>query len=148
MISTRRRFSCVTFLLILLIPSVSPMLHSRESASETREESIELPKLTVKGDAICSFGFGIALSRDRATMKVKRVFITNVTPGSIAAQRGLQEGDEIIALNGENVAGMDGEIKQGKQLFALLANQELGKTIDIDVIVHVTRKVTLQATGP
>lgn len=145
-----RRLHCfsIFLLFVLIAPQLIPTVRGAESAAQTKMESIQLPKLTVKGEAVCSFGFGVSFSRERETLKVKRVFISQVESGSAAEKRGLQVGDEIMAINGEKVAGMEGEIQRGKQFFDLLVDQEPGQTIDIEVVVRVTKKFTLSAAKP
>lgn len=109
-------------------------------------ESIELPKLRVKGHAACSFGFGLVGTRDPATKKISRLFISVVTPGSEAERRGLKVDDEILAINGEKVAGMDGWVKPGSRLFDLLVDQVPGETIELEVVVRTVRTLTLHAS--
>lgn len=140
-------FSCHTLLALILVLSGSgaATLRGEESQSSAKEESITLPKLSVKGEPVCSFGIGIVGTRDSKTKKIQRLFISVVVPGSTAEQRGLKVGDEILAINGRKVAGAEGEIKRGAWLFDQLADQEPGQTIDLEVAVRVVKQVTLRA---
>lgn len=108
------------------------------------EETVELPKMAVKGEAICSYGIGLAAQREAGTRKIQRLFITAVADDSDAARLGLQPGDEILSINGHKVAGMDGSMKPGAELFDLVVDQHPGQTISVQVIVHSTRNLTLE----
>lgn len=109
------------------------------------EETVELPKMSVKGEAVCSFGIGVAAQREPGTKKIKRLFIDAVADDTDAARQGLQAGDEILAINGQKVAGMDGTMKPGAQLFDLLIDQRPGQTIALQVTVRTVRNLTLEA---
>lgn len=145
-----RLLSSPLFLLlaVLVVPAFAPPARGAEPEEQPKMDSVQLPKFTVKGEAVCSFGFGVTFTRDPETLRVRRVLISKVSPGSAAEQRGLQVGDEIMAINGEKVAGMEGEIKRGKKLFDLLADREPGDTVDLDVTVRVAKKITLRAGIP
>jgi C-terminal processing protease CtpA/Prc len=132
------------FARLLLFGLIAPLLPAAEPAKPAPEETIELPKFSVKGVPVCSYGIAIAGIRDQATRQIKRLFITDVSPDSTAARNGLREGDEIIAINGLKVAGMDGTMKPGSQLFDLI-NQPEWREIKLEVIVHTTQTMTLKA---
>lgn len=70
---------------------------------------------------------------------------TAVVPGSLADPDGLKEGDEILAIDGRKVAGVEGDIKPGAWLFDQLADREPGESIDVEVAVRVIKKLTLRA---
>ena len=111
-----------------------------------KEEPLVLPAFKLKGVPVCSFGIGIVGSRDPQTRAILRLVISEVSPGSAADQHGLKEGDEILAINGEKVRGMDGEMKHGSRLFDLLVNQPSHQTINLEVVVRTVTNVTLPAT--
>ncbi len=135
----------VTFL-AFSSPIDSLVLRAKEASPSHAEESINLPKMTVKGTPVCSFGIGIVCTRDPATRKIRRVFISEVLLGSRAEQDGLKEGDEILALNGRKVAGLEADVKHGAWLFDQLVDREPGESIDVEVAVRVVKKVTLRAS--
>ena len=141
------RCPCLLFVLLCALIALAGRAPLAEAADKpaAKDESIQLPKMTVKGEPVCSFGIGVIGTRDNDTRKIKRLYISTVSPGSTAEQKGLQEGDEILAINGEKVAGRDGEMKHGSWLFDLLVDQNPDQIIDIEAVVHVTRKITLRA---
>lgn len=104
--------------------------------------------MTVKGTPVCSFGIGVVCTRDPATRKIRRIFISEVIPGSLAAEDGLKQVDEILAINGRKVPGVEGDIKPGVWPFDQLADREAGETIDVEVAVRVIKKLTLLAFRP
>lgn len=132
----------------LLLFCDAPMVHGRDAVRLPAEESIDLPKMTVKGTPVCSFGIGVVCTRDPTTRKIKRVFISEVIPGSLADENGLKEGDEILAINGRKVAGVDGDIKHGAWLFDQLADRAPGESIEVEVAVRTFKKVKLRAFRP
>ncbi len=97
---------------------------------------------------MCNFGIGVAGTREAETHLIKRLFIIDVTADSEAGRLGLQPGDEILSINGKKVAGMDGTKKAGAELFELLVNQAPGKTIQLEVVVHSVKSLTLTARTP
>lgn len=129
-------FGCVVLLL--------PGLFAAKTKPDA-EEKIELPKMTVNGRPICSYGIAISALREPSTRKIKRLFIKQVIEDSTAARQGLQAGDEIISINGRNVAGMDGTMKLGGELFDLLVDRPPLETAQFEVVVRSTKIVTLKA---
>lgn len=123
------------------------MLSAAKSEKPAKEETIQLPKMTVKGEAVCSFGIGIVGSRDSQTRKIKRLFVSSVGIGSTADKLGLKRGDEILSINGVKVAGLDGEMKHGSWLFDLLVDQEPGTMIDLEMEIRTVKAVTLRASS-
>ena len=132
----------------LLSISAMPVMHGKDAVRLPVEESINLPKMTVKGTPVCSFGIGVVCTRDLTTRKIKRIFISEVLSGSLADQDGLKEGDEILAINGRKVAGVQGDIKPGAWLFDQLADRAPGESIEVEVAVRVFKKVKLRAFRP
>jgi len=126
----------------LLLPAT---LAAAQPEPPKTEETVELPKMTVKGEPVCSYGVAIAGIREPGTKKIKRLIISAVSEGSDAERLGLKPGDEILAINGQPVAGMDGMMKAGSQLFDLLVDQRFGQKISLEVAVRTVRKLTLQA---
>jgi C-terminal processing protease CtpA/Prc len=129
----------------------TPRLHAAQPAPTQPEpakavETVELPKMSVRGEAVCSYGIGVAAEREHGTKKIKRLFIYSVAEDSDAAQAGLKPGDEILSVNGHKVAGMDGTMKPGAELFDLLVDQPAGRSLALEVAVRTVRKVTLEAT--
>jgi hypothetical protein len=110
------------------------------------EESIDLPKMQVKGAPICSFGIGIVGTRDRATRKVRRLYIADVIPDTPAARLGLKVNDEILSINGVKVTELDGSMKLGSPLFNLLVNQAAGQVITLEVVTRTVTTAVLTAT--
>lgn len=145
----RRNFNrLVVATVALLAICGAPTMPGKDAARLPAEESIHLPKMTVKGVPVCSFGIGVVCTRDPVTRKIKRVFISEVLPGSLADETGLKEGDEILAINGRKVAGVEGDIKRGAWLFDQLADREPGEKIDVEVAIRVIKRVTLRAFHP
>ena len=120
-------------------------LSAAEPAPAKPEDSINLPKYQVKGEAVCAFGFGVGGTREPETHKIKRLFITAVTIGSEAERAGLQIGDEILSINGKKVDGMDGTREASSELFELLVNKTPGQTIALEVSVRAVKKINLTA---
>ena len=67
-------------------------------------------------------------------------------PHSQADQIGLQRGDEILSLNGRKIADLKRGTKSGSDLFELFVNQPVGQMIDVEVVVHVVKRIVLAAT--
>ena len=124
---------------------VLPAAPAAQPEPPKTEEAVELPKMTVKGEPICSYGIAVAGTRESGTKKIKQLIIYAVSEGSEAERQGLKPGDEILSINGQKVAGMDGMMKAGSQLFDLLVDQRFGQKISIEVAVRTVRKLTLQA---
>jgi predicted metalloprotease with PDZ domain len=145
----QRNFSRIVVATVALLSiCAAPMMSGKDAVRLPAEESINLPKMTVKGVPVCSFGIGVVCTRDPVTRKIKRVFISEVLPGSLADENGLKEGDEILAINGRKVAGVEGDIKRGAWLFDQLADREPGEKIDVEVAIRVIKRVTLRAFRP
>ncbi|MDB6113576.1 MAG: hypothetical protein JWQ62_521 [Lacunisphaera sp.] len=128
---------------VLLAAWSALSLPGAEPVKTTPEEALELPKLAIKGSPISSYGFGISALRDPVTKKIKRLIVADVTEDSEAQRRGIQEGDEILSINGTKVAGMDGLMKPGFLLFDLLVNQPAGQSIKFEIAVRVPKTFTL-----
>lgn len=77
------------------------MVRGKDAVRLPAEESVQLPKLMVKGTPVCSFGIGVICTRDPVTRKIRRVFISEVLAGFLADENGLKEGDEILMINGQ-----------------------------------------------
>jgi membrane-associated protease RseP (regulator of RpoE activity) len=72
-------------------------------ASDAKKEIITLPAITIQGSWIA---VNYYQGKDG---RVTRVLIQEVTPNSPAARLGLRERDELIAIDGTEVAGMSDE---------------------------------------
>ena len=140
----RLRFPAV-FLCSLTLLALSGLHAAQPAETAKPDELVELPKMTVKGEPVSSYGMGVAGQREPGTKKIKRLIIYAVTQGSEAEKQGLKSGDEILSINGQKIAGMDGTMMPGYQLFDLLVDQPSGQTLSIEVSVHTTRNLTLQA---
>jgi S1-C subfamily serine protease len=130
----------------LLLACPGLLLSAAAPAPAPVEDKITLPTFKVQGNAICSFGFGLVATWNEKTQSIGHVYVDDVGPGSLAEQAGMKRGDEILSLNGKKIPEMKGGMKRGSDLFELLVNQPVGKTIDVEVAVHVVKKVVLAAT--
>ncbi|MDI1247670.1 MAG: PDZ domain-containing protein [Lacunisphaera sp.] len=130
----------------LLLACLCPALCAAAPVPIPVEESITLPKVQVQGNIICNFGFGLVATWDKKTQRIGHVYIEEVVPGSEAEKLGLQRGDEILAINGQRVADMKGGMQRGSDLFEVLGNQPVGRTIDVEVAVRIVKQVILTAT--
>ena len=108
---------------------------------------ITLPKFEVKSNAVCSYGIGIVATWNKTTQSIDHVYIEEVSPDSTAAGLGLVRGDEILTINGRKVTAMKGGMKRGSDLFELLVNQPMGRTIVLEVAVRAVKRFELPA-GP
>jgi S1-C subfamily serine protease len=138
--------SLLGFAALLLLAGLGPALRAAEPAAVIAEETITLPKFQVQGNAICSFGIGIIATWDKKNQSIGHVYVDDVSPGSEAEKIGLKRGDEILSLNGKKITDMKGGMRRGSDLFELLVNQPIGRTIDVEVAVRVVKKVVLTAT--
>ena len=73
------------------------------------------------------------------------IFITKVHPGTDADKAGLQEGDEIVKLDGEPVKGLDPRIVKDSPLGRILLNRTPGEALNLEVITHRKQELTLHA---
>lgn len=127
-------------LLSILMLGASPA--SAADAAPGPGEAVEvLPPIKVKGEVECSFGFAVTMFRNPKTRKVDRLFVGKMSRSSPAAKLGLKPGDEILSLNGKKVRGMDGEAKQGAELFTLLCNRTPGDTVEFEVVLDAQDRV-------
>jgi S1-C subfamily serine protease len=138
--------SLLGFAALLLLAGLGPALRAAEPAAVIAEETITLPKFQVQGNAICSFGIGIIATWDKKNQSIGHVYVDDVSPGSEAEKIGLKRGDEILSLNGKKITDMKGGMRRGSDLFELLVNPPIGRTIDVEVAVRVVKKVVLTAT--
>jgi len=115
--------------------------------SPAPEATITLPKFEVKSNAVCSYGIGIVATWNKTTQSIDHVYIEEVSPDSTAAGLGLVRGDEILTINGRKVTAMKGGMKRGSDLFELLVNQPMGRTIVLEVAVRAVKRFELPA-GP
>lgn len=114
--------------------------------SPAPEAMITLPKLEVKSNAVCNYGIGIVATWNKSTQSIDHVYIEEVSPGSTAAELGLKRGDEILKINGRKVTAMKGGMKRGSDLFELLVDQPIGRTIVLEVAVRTVQRFELPAS--
>ena len=107
---------------------------------------ITLPKFEVKSNAVCSYGIGIVATWNKTTQSIDHVYIEEVSPGSTAAELGLKRGDEILKINGRKVTAMKGGMKRGSDLFELLVDQPIGRTVVLEVAVRTVQHFELPAS--
>ena len=55
-----------------------------------------------KGDR----GLGFSITRPRAQNKEGKIFIQDIQPGGVAERGGLQKGDQLLSINGQNLRGL------------------------------------------
>ena len=132
--------SCVGAWLI-----VSLRANPGPAESPAPEATITLPKFEVKSNAVCSYGIGIVASWNKTTQSIDHVYIEEVSPDSTAAGMGLVRGDEILTINGRKVTTMKGGMKRGSDLFELLVNQPMGRTIVLEIAVRAVKRFELPA---
>ena len=94
---------------------------------------------------MCSYGIGIVATWNKTTQSIDHVYIEEVSPDSTAAGMGLVRGDEILTINGRKVTAMKGGMKRGSDLFELLVNQPMGRTIVLEVAVRAVKRFELPA---
>ncbi|MEI7800205.1 MAG: PDZ domain-containing protein [Opitutaceae bacterium] len=135
----RRRSTITGWLLV----SLTTILGYAEAASP--DTTITLPKFEVKSNAVCSYGIGIVATWNKTTQSIDHVYIEEVSPDSTAAGMGLVRGDEILTINGRKVTAMKGGMKRGSDLFELLVNQPVGRTIVLEVAVRAVKRFELPA---
>ena len=134
---------CLRPALWLLFTCLCPEIQADAPAPAATEETTILPKLEVKGHALCSYGIGIIATWNEKTQRISHLYVDAVAPHSQADQIGLKRSDEILSLNGRKIADLKRGTKSGSDLFV---NQPVGQMIDVEVVVHVVKRIVLAAT--
>lgn len=132
---------------LVLFTCFGTVARPAEPAVPANEDVVHLPDFEVTTRAYCNFGFGIVVVANSETGEISRIIIDGVLPDSGAERIGLRKGDEILSVNGMNVANMKGGMKGGSDLFGMLINRPYGERIDVEVAVRVVKRVMLIA-GP
>lgn len=134
-------------LALLLVPAPAREKPGQESPADRKpaEEVITLDPVKVHEKPILSFAVDLAVHADPKTKQVTRVFITGVRPDTDAERAGLQAGDEIVAIDGVPVLGMDSVVAAETQLGKNLLNRRPGEPLKIEVIMRRKQSFTLRA---
>jgi C-terminal processing protease CtpA/Prc len=120
-------------------------LAAAETAPSPPGEQLQMPKMTVQGTPICSFGISLKILGDPATKKITRILISEVISGSRADYLGLKAGDEILEVNGLKVAELKGGMSPSGDIMQLFGNRKKGEAIDLKIAVRVPKDFTLFA---
>jgi membrane-associated protease RseP (regulator of RpoE activity) len=132
----------------LLLLSLA-ILCSSAGADEPTEAHVDvplvMPKVVVRDNALCSFGFSLKCLGDARTKKIDRILISEVRGGTRAAELGLRPGDEILSVNGVKVADLKGGMNRDGDIMQLFVNRRKGDAIDLEVEVRVVKGLTFYA---
>ncbi|WP_438481880.1 PDZ domain-containing protein [Oleiharenicola lentus] len=118
-----------------------------KKAPDLKEEVVQLEPLKISAPPVNSFPIELDVRVMKETRQVVSIVIASVQAESDAAAEGLQPGDEIIKINGQPVAGMDGRVNLEAQLGKLLINRPLGERIQLEVVTKRTKTVTLRSAN-
>jgi predicted metalloprotease with PDZ domain len=116
-----------------------------ETPPPAAEKPVLLTPYAVKDDPVNSYAFDVRILADKATRKISHLIITRVPVGSDAEREGLEVGDEIIQINGTKVTEMEARVDPDSLLGRAMVNRSPGTELDLEVIVHRQRSVTLRA---
>jgi S1-C subfamily serine protease len=106
---------------------------------------VQLTPYAVKDDPVNSYAFDVRVVADKATRRISRLIITRVPENSDAAREGLEVGDDIIKVNGTKVTDMEARVDPDSPLGQAMVNRSPGTVLDLEVVVHRQRSVTLRA---
>lgn len=126
--------------LLVLVPAFG-----KEAPPAADDQVLKLDPLKIRENAIIAFAVNIVIYVEPETKKVTHIFITKVHPGTDADKAGLQEGDEIVKLDGEPVKGLDPRIVKDSPLGRILLNRAPGEPLNLEVITHRKQELTLRA---
>jgi hypothetical protein len=129
-------------LLVLLLCAIAL---GKEAQPPADDKVLKLDPMRIRENAIIAFAVDIVIYVEPATKVVTHIFITKVHPGTDADKAGLQEGDEIVKLDGEPVKGLDPRIVKDSPLGRILLNRAPGEPLNLEVITHRKQEVTLRA---
>lgn len=130
----------VLLALLVLVPAFG-----KEAPPAADDTVLKLDPLKIHENAIIAFAVNIVIYVEPDTKKVTHIFITKVHPGTDADKAGLQEGDEIVKLDGEPVKGLDPRIVKDSPLGRILLNRPPGEPLNLEVITHRKQELTLRA---
>ena len=130
----------VLLALLVLVPAFG-----KEAPPAADDKVLKLDPLKIHENAIIAFAVNIVIYVEPETKKVTHIFITKVHPGTDADKAGLQEGDEIVKLDGEPVKGLDPRIVKDSPLGRILLNRTPGEPLNLEVITHRKQELTLRA---
>ena len=130
----------VLLTLLVLVPAFG-----KETPPAADDKVLKLEPLKIRENAIIAFALDIVIYVEPDNKKVTHIFITKVHPGTDADKAGLQEGDEIVKLDGEPVKGLDPRIVKDSPLGRILLNRTPGEALNLEVITHRKQELTLHA---
>ena len=130
---------------VLLALLVLAPAFGKEAPASVDDKLLKLEPLKIHDNSIIAFAIDIVIYVEPATKKVTHIFITKVHPDTDAAKAGLQEGDEIIKLDGAPVKALDPQIVKDSPLGHILLNRTPGEALNLEIITHRTQNITLQA---
>lgn len=131
-------------LALLLLPAFSPA----RAAAPAKAPPVKLAPFVVKSDPVNSYAFDLLVNIDKATRKIMRLTITGVQADSDAARAGLQPGDQIVKINGQDVTSLSPQTGPDSELNRLLLNRPPGESLRLEVLTKRTLSVTLHAAEP
>lgn len=136
-----RRGRLPSLALLLLMPA----LVCGQPVPPAKEKPIELEPMKIHEKPIIAFAVDIVIYTGTDNKAVTRIFITRVLPDTDAERAGLQQGDEILKLEGTPVKGMDPLVAAGSPLGRLLLNRPPGDTMRFEVFTRRVQDHTLRA---
>jgi membrane-associated protease RseP (regulator of RpoE activity) len=134
---------------LLLLAALAATALGQDSPPVTADgKTVVLAPFKVHGVPIMNFAIDIRIFIGPETKKVSKIVILEVKPHSDASVFGLQEGDEIVKIDGNPVEGMDPTVEINSQLGKILLNRTPGDQLRLEVQEHRTVHVTLRAQSP
>jgi membrane-associated protease RseP (regulator of RpoE activity) len=130
---------------VLLVLLLCAIALGKEAQPAVDEKVLRLDPIKIRENAIIDFAVDIVIYVEPETKEVTHIFITKVHPGTDADKAGLQEGDEIVKLDGKPVKGLDPRIIKDSPLGRILLNRTPGEPLNLEVITHRKQEVTLRA---
>lgn len=121
-------------------------LLGKESAVDptSAEASVTLDPMQVKSHPVSSYAFSFHTIFNEQTKRT-RLIVATVDPNSDAADADLQPGDEIVSIDGELVSGMEPVVGKGTPLGRLFLNRPPGTPLQLEVVTHRTKRVSVRA---
>lgn len=133
------------FLPLALLCVATVVAKEKNPPIAVEEKVVVLDPVKITGSPVISFSIDIVVYAEPKTKKVNRIFIERVLPDSDAERAGLQQGDEIVKLDGVAAKEFDAAVSIETPLGQKLLKRTPGESLKIEVVTRRTQQFTLRA---